>query len=102
MNETHSPAEIQRGRLMIVAAALLWSTSGAFTKILTKPTPLDLDQPLEGFSLGRPRLSGADRLLSHPLRVAHVRPVPAAARRAVRFAAQQPGSFCSWAFASPA
>ncbi len=50
MKETYTPAEVQRGRLLIVVAAVLWSTSGAFTKILTRPTPLDLDQPLEGFA----------------------------------------------------
>lgn len=33
------------GRLCILFASLLWSTSGAFTKVLTKPTVLDLDQP---------------------------------------------------------
>jgi drug/metabolite transporter, DME family len=34
-----------RDRLLIVLAALLWSTSGAFTKVLTQPTPLGLDTP---------------------------------------------------------
>ena len=33
------------GRLCIVLAALLWSTSGAFTKLLTQPTGFGLDQP---------------------------------------------------------
>jgi drug/metabolite transporter (DMT)-like permease len=32
-------------RLCVVAAALLWSTSGAFTKLLTQPTGFGLDQP---------------------------------------------------------
>ena len=36
---------IARGRLLIVLAALLWSTSGAFTKILTVELPLGLHQP---------------------------------------------------------
>ena len=36
---------LAQGRLCIVLAALLWSTSGAFTKILTKPTFLGADQP---------------------------------------------------------
>jgi hypothetical protein len=34
-----------RGRLLIVLAALLWSLSGAFTKLLTKPTWFGVDEP---------------------------------------------------------
>src|SRR5262245_42045805 len=34
-----------RARLLIVLAALMWSTSGAFTKALTKPTILELHSP---------------------------------------------------------
>src|SRR5262245_42890159 len=37
----HSPTSapsLARGRIYIVLAALVWSTSGAFTKILTQPT----------------------------------------------------------------
>jgi drug/metabolite transporter (DMT)-like permease len=37
-----SPAH---GRLCLLLAAVLWSTSGAFTKLLTKPTGWGLDQP---------------------------------------------------------
>jgi DME family drug/metabolite transporter len=39
------PGALMRGRLLIVAAAVLWSTSGAFTKVLSKPTPLGLNDP---------------------------------------------------------
>ncbi len=39
------PPTLVHGRLCIVLAALLWSTSGAFTKVLTKDTGLGLDQP---------------------------------------------------------
>lgn len=39
-----APSLVQ-GRLLIVLAALLWSTSGAFTKVLTLDTPLGLNQP---------------------------------------------------------
>jgi drug/metabolite transporter (DMT)-like permease len=39
------PPSLARGRLLIVLAALMWSTSGAFTKVLTKPTSLGLDSP---------------------------------------------------------
>jgi drug/metabolite transporter (DMT)-like permease len=34
------------GRLCIVAAAVLWSSSGAFTKVLRESTPLGLNDPL--------------------------------------------------------
>jgi drug/metabolite transporter (DMT)-like permease len=45
--ETTSPAapSAARGRLLIVLAALLWSLSGAFAKLLTLPTGLDLGTP---------------------------------------------------------
>ena len=35
-----------RARLCIVAAAVLWSLSGAFKSVLTHPTPLGLNEPL--------------------------------------------------------
>jgi drug/metabolite transporter (DMT)-like permease len=34
-----------RGRLCIVLGACLWSLGGAFNKVLTKPTPLGLNEP---------------------------------------------------------
>src|SRR5262249_29185054 len=34
------------GRICIVLAAVLWSTSGAFTKVLREATPLGLNVPL--------------------------------------------------------
>jgi hypothetical protein len=34
-----------RGRLLILTAAVLWSTSGAFTNFLRQPTALGLDVP---------------------------------------------------------
>jgi drug/metabolite transporter (DMT)-like permease len=40
-----SPRAVTRGRLCIALAALLWSTSGAFTKVLTLDTPLGLNTP---------------------------------------------------------
>jgi drug/metabolite transporter (DMT)-like permease len=36
---------LARGRLYIALAALLWSLSGAFTKLLTRPTVLELNEP---------------------------------------------------------
>ncbi len=40
-----SPTTVRHGRLCVVLAALMWSTSGAFTKVLTLPTSLRLDSP---------------------------------------------------------
>lgn len=37
-----------RGRLCILIAAVVWSTSGAFTKVLTRDTPLGLNEPALG------------------------------------------------------
>lgn len=39
------PNAAVRGRVAILMAAILWSTSGAFTKVLTQPTGFGLDQP---------------------------------------------------------
>ncbi len=46
-HKSSSPSRqaITRGRLCIALAALLWSTSGAFTKTLTLPTALGLHTP---------------------------------------------------------
>jgi drug/metabolite transporter (DMT)-like permease len=40
-----APPSLAHGRLCIVAAAVLWSTSGAFTKLLREHTPLGLNEP---------------------------------------------------------
>jgi drug/metabolite transporter (DMT)-like permease len=42
---TPAPPSVGQGRLCIVVAALLWSTSGAFTKALTRDTGLGLNTP---------------------------------------------------------
>ncbi len=48
-----STPEAVRGRLCIVLAAVLWSLSGAFTKVLTQDTPLGLNEPpIETLTLG--------------------------------------------------
>src|SRR2546422_358355 len=39
------PPSAAHGRLCIVLAALLWSTSGAFAKVLTRDTFLELNTP---------------------------------------------------------
>jgi drug/metabolite transporter (DMT)-like permease len=41
----NSVPSLTQGRLYVALAAVLWSTSGAFTKILTKDTFLDLNEP---------------------------------------------------------
>jgi len=43
--DTGPRTTVVQGRLFIVLAALLWSTSGAFTKVLTKDTSLGLNDP---------------------------------------------------------
>src|ERR1051326_1766941 len=40
-----TPVNATRGRLCLASAAILWSTSGAFTKLLTKDTGLGLEVP---------------------------------------------------------
>ena len=40
-----STPSIAGGRLCIVVAAVLWSLSGLFTRLLQNPTPLDLHEP---------------------------------------------------------
>jgi drug/metabolite transporter (DMT)-like permease len=40
-----SPPSLAHGRLCIVGAALFWSLSGAFSKVLTRDTPLALNTP---------------------------------------------------------
>jgi drug/metabolite transporter (DMT)-like permease len=39
------PTPASHGRLLIILAAVLWSTSGAFTKVLREKTPLGLNNP---------------------------------------------------------
>ena len=46
------PLSLARGRLYIFTAALLWSTSGAFTKVLTQDTALGLNHPpVDGYAV---------------------------------------------------
>jgi DME family drug/metabolite transporter len=40
-----SVPSLAQGRLLVALAAILWSTSGAFTKLLTKDTVLHLNEP---------------------------------------------------------
>jgi drug/metabolite transporter (DMT)-like permease len=44
--------ELLRGRLCIIVAALMWSTSSAFAKVLTQPTGLAVHEPpIEGLQI---------------------------------------------------
>jgi drug/metabolite transporter (DMT)-like permease len=57
------------GRLCVVLAAVLWSTSGGFTKLLTQPTVLGLDEPrLSGLQLAFARVTFAGLALTPLLR----------------------------------
>jgi drug/metabolite transporter (DMT)-like permease len=44
-SEKSGSLSLAQGRLCIAAAAVLWSMSGALTKLLTQPTPFQLDDP---------------------------------------------------------
>src|SRR5947209_10767538 len=55
-SEDRAPSHTQ-GRLCIVLAALLWSTGGAFTKILTQDTFANVHEPvLDTWAIGTYRL----------------------------------------------
>lgn len=45
MSRLSALSPLARGRLCILSAALLWSLGGLFTKVLTRPTALGLDDP---------------------------------------------------------
>src|SRR2546427_13305573 len=46
MGSLFGPAPtVAQGRVLIALAAILWSTSGAFAKVLTLPTTLGLHEP---------------------------------------------------------
>lgn len=47
LSRSHPPS-VAGGRLCIAAAAVLWSLSGFFTRLLQNPTPLDLNEPRLG------------------------------------------------------
>ena len=44
-SDASAPPSLAHGRLCIVLTAVLWSTSGAFTKVLTRDTFLGLNEP---------------------------------------------------------
>src|SRR5581483_10558334 len=62
------------GRLCIVAAAVLWSTSGALTKVLREDTPLGLDvPPVAGLQIAFFRVMFGGLALLPLLRPSHIR-----------------------------
>jgi DME family drug/metabolite transporter len=53
MDASGAAPNVVRGRVCIVVAAVLWSTSSIFTKVLTKDTPLGLHEPqIDGLPVG--------------------------------------------------
>ncbi len=79
---------LAHGRLCIALAALLWSTSGAFTKLLTQPTGFGLDQPaIDPLQIAFGRAFFAGLALLPLLRRADVSFRPALFGTAVCFAA---------------
>ena len=83
-----SIAATAHGRLCIVLAAVLWSTSGAFTKVLTQPTGLGLDTPRpDGLQVAFFRVFFAGLVLLPLVRRIDVAFRPAMIPTAVSFAA---------------
>lgn len=97
-----SDISVAHGRLCVVVAAVLWSTSGGFTKLLTKPTGLHLDEPrLTGIQIAFARVLFAGLLLSPFLRRCDISWRPAMLATAISFAAMN-ALFVSAMAAGPA
>jgi drug/metabolite transporter (DMT)-like permease len=79
---------VAQGRLCLVLAAVLWSTSGGFTKVLTERTPLGLHEPLpvRGEQIAFFRVVFGGLVLLPLLRPAHVVFRPGMLGAAVSFA----------------
>jgi drug/metabolite transporter, DME family len=76
-----------QGRVMILAAAVLWSTSGAFTRFLDEPTALGLDEPrLDPLQIAAGRVLFAALVLAPLLRRRDVSFAPTTALTAISFA----------------
>ncbi len=87
MGPQSPPLSVARGRLLIVLAALLWSTSGAFAKVMSTPTRLGLHEPRPGvLQLAALRVLFAGIVLLPLLRPRDVSFRPALAVTAVSFA----------------
>ncbi|MFO0846492.1 MAG: DMT family transporter [Gemmataceae bacterium] len=82
---TPSPAQ---GRLLILAAAVGWSLSGLFTRVLSEPTPLDLHEPaLTPLQIAAGRVLFAGLVMLPMLRPRDVSFRPLMAATALAFAA---------------
>ena len=88
-DSTRQPAfSATHGRLCVVAAAVLWSTSGGFTKLLTKPTALHLNEPvLSGLQIAFARVLFAGLALAPLVRRRDLAFRPAMLATALTFAA---------------
>jgi drug/metabolite transporter (DMT)-like permease len=81
-----SPSVLQ-GRLLVVLAAVLWSTSGAFTKALREATPLGLHEPrVEQLQIAAGRVLFGGLVLLPLLRPRDISFRPATAWTALSFA----------------
>jgi drug/metabolite transporter, DME family len=89
VTESAGPAfSATHGRLCVVLAAVLWSTSGGFTKLLTRPTALHLDEPgLTGLQIAFARVLCAGLVLAPLVRRRDLALRPAMLGTAVTFAA---------------
>jgi drug/metabolite transporter (DMT)-like permease len=76
------------GRLLILVAAVLWSTSGMFTRFLREPTPLGLNEPqLSPLQIAAARVLFAGLAMLPLVRPADVRFRPTTLLTALTFAA---------------
>jgi drug/metabolite transporter, DME family len=92
------PVSLAQGRLCVVLAAVLWSTSGAFTKLLRERTPLGLNEPpLGGLQIALLRVFWAGVVLLPFVRRRDLSFRPATLATAVSFAVMN-GLFV-WAMA---
>jgi drug/metabolite transporter (DMT)-like permease len=79
---------LAHGRICVVLAAILWSTSGGFTKLLTQPTIFHLNEPgLSGLQIAFARVLFAGLALSPLLRRRDLTFRPAMLATAITFAA---------------
>src|SRR4051812_21500959 len=87
-DDPSAPLSPSRGRLLIVVAALLWSLSGAFVKVLTRDTAFGLgDPPVPGLQIAFYRALFAGLALVPTLRRRDLTFRPAMGLMALSFAA---------------
>src|SRR5215207_7786687 len=87
MTPTAAIGPAWQGRVMILTAAVLWSTSGAFTRFLSEPTAFHLDEPrLVPLQIAAGRVLFAALVLVPLLRLRDVTFTPITALTAISFA----------------